>query len=105
MVMLQFLKNTLNHLINKVLWALIGGDFGGEVLLDAKMNRFPRYSVSQAHDAAGHASNRALIGMRHRLTMEVNAKREIETSLWRRGNQRFEVNDRHPSRILPDSAR
>src|SRR5690349_14922526 len=65
MVMLQFLENSPDHLINKVLRALIRRDFGGEMLLDAKMDRFPCHSISQVHDAGGHAGNRALVGMRY----------------------------------------
>jgi hypothetical protein len=98
MVMLQLLKYSPDHLINKVSRALICRDFGGEMLLDAKVDRFPRHGVPQVHDAGGHSSNRALVGMRHRVAMEVNAERQIETPVWRSGNQRFEANGRHPSR-------
>ncbi|HEX8037362.1 MAG TPA: hypothetical protein VF510_26135 [Ktedonobacterales bacterium] len=100
MVMRQFLKNPTDHLINKVLRAFIGRDFGGEMLLDAKMDRFPRHGLSEVHDAGGHSRNRALVGMRHRVAMEVNAERQIETPLWRSSNKRFEANGRHPSRAL-----
>ncbi len=100
MVMLQFLKNSPDHFINKVMRALIRRDFGGEMLPDAKMDRFPRHGIPQVHDAAGHSSNRALVGVRHRVAMEVNAERQIETPLWRSSNQRFEANGRHPSSVL-----
>jgi hypothetical protein len=100
MVMPQFLKDAPDHLINKVLRALIRRDFGGEMLREAKMDRFPRHGISQVHDAGGHPSNRALVGMRHRVAMEVNAERQIETPLWRSSNHRFEANGRHPSRAL-----
>src|SRR5512146_278157 len=101
MMVLQFPKDAPDHLIDKIVWALIRRDFGGEVLLDAEMDRLPCHSIPQAHDASGHASNWALVGMRHRLAMEVNAERQIETPVRRRGDQRFEVDSRHASRTLP----
>ena len=105
MVMLHFLKDAPGHLINKGMWAIIRRDFGGEMLPDAKMDRLPRHAIPQPHDAAGYASNRALVGMRHRLAMEVNAERQIETPIWRSGNQRFEVDSGHASSTLPGPLR
>lgn len=70
------------------------------MLLDAKMDSFPRHDIPQVHDAGGHSSNRALVGMRHRVAMEINAERQIETPLWRSSNKRFEANGRHLSSAL-----
>jgi len=101
MVMLHFLKNAPYHLIDKVIGTLIRRDFGGEMLLDAKMDRFPHHGIPEPHDAAGHASNRALVSVRHRLAMEVNAERQIEAPLGRGGNHHFEANGGHSSSAFP----
>jgi hypothetical protein len=51
------------------------------VLSDPKMYSLPGHGLAEFHHPRCHTSNGAFVCMRYGIAMEVNAEREIETTL------------------------
>jgi hypothetical protein len=79
MLMPEAFKSAANHFINKKMWRIKLGYFGGKILPDKEMPGPPGNSLAQFYQSAGSAGNGLFAGMFGGYEMKINTPRQIKT--------------------------
>ena len=105
MIVLHPLECALNHLVAEIHGPVHARDLAGQVLPNTQMFGPPRHSLSQLNQPRRHSPhrNRALAKVHVAGQVNLHAPRQVEASLYRRGNGR-DLRQLHHRRTPPPAA-